>query len=580
MIQKHKIIVLIMIILLSICTSASAMTIVLDPGHGGDEPGAIASDGTCEKDINLKIARYLKEYLSEYSDVNVTLTHNGLYGTTLAVFDRGIIARNKHADLFVSLHINSIDEGTSNGAEVYVTANTSLPKYHEETAKLGHRILNNLNSLGIQIRGEGVKTRLIPTDETDVYSDGTRADYYGVIRYAMRGCKIDYGVISGGTPANVQNGEGVPTVLIEHCFIRGSDYNNFLNTDEKIKKLAIADGKAIVKHYGLVKKSDLEVSTVWLNTASLSMVPGEEFQLEEIILPDTAINKSVTWKSNDSSIASIDSTGLVTAKSIGKTSVTATSNNGITAVCSVEVKENPITSIQLDKEKLDLKIGDKETLNCTYLPENTTESTNFTWKSNNLSVATVDSNGNVEAISEGTAIITVRSEKGKESECEVTVKKLEIPLEEISLNKETINLTVNQSTYLTVKYVPDNTTDSKEVVWKSSNQDIVKVNQDGAITAIAKGEAIITATTPEGKSSECKVTVQEAEEFSGEYTLGDINNDGIINTKDAIMVLRYTIGLEIFNEMQINSADVNKSGKIDTKDATTILRYTIGLRDF
>ncbi len=256
--------VLIMILIIIACilfnNEVKAMTIVLDPGHGGKDSGAIANDRkTYERDVNLKIARYLKEYLSNY-DVNVELTHNGFSSGEMEIYDRAMVARNKKADLFISLHINSSSSGSAIGAEVYVTANKSLPKYNEQTTILGNKILNNLNKLGIKNRG--VQTRLITRDKTDVYSDGSIADYYGVIRYAMRGTKIDYGVVkpTGAVSANIQNGEGVPTVLIEHCYINNSDIN-FINSDEKIKKIAEADGAAIVEHYGLNKNGETSNNT-------------------------------------------------------------------------------------------------------------------------------------------------------------------------------------------------------------------------------------------------------------------------------------------------------------------------------
>ena len=247
------------LILFVLCGTSKAFTIVLDPGHGGVDRGASSDDGsyTAERDVNLKMAKYLRDYLNNYENVKVILTHEGFDSGELSVFDRAIIARNNSADLFVSLHNNSYDENPQEGAEVFVSANTSLPKYNEQTTILAEKVLENLGKLGIESRG--VKTRLIPTDETDVYSDGTRADYYGIIRYAMRGCHIDEGVVWGGTPANVQNGEGIPTILIEHCFMKGSDFTSFLNTDEKIKKIADADGKAIVEHYGLKEKTILDV---------------------------------------------------------------------------------------------------------------------------------------------------------------------------------------------------------------------------------------------------------------------------------------------------------------------------------
>ena len=235
--------------------------------------GAIAENGTTyERDINLKIANYLKKELEKYQDVNIILTHNGNITEKFEIYDRAMLARKNKADLLVSLHINSAESKDVAGAEVYVTANTSLPKYNAEMSKLGNMVLSELEKLGIKNWKEGVATRLIPNDTTDVYSDGTRADYYGIIRYAMRGCKIDYGIITpeGAVPANVQNGEGLQAILIEHCYIVGTDFQ-YVDSDEDIQKLAIADANAIVKYYGLKEKKE-EVEPVY------------NFRLEEVIL--------------------------------------------------------------------------------------------------------------------------------------------------------------------------------------------------------------------------------------------------------------------------------------------------------
>lgn len=232
-------------------TEVQAITIVLDPGHGGDSTGAVCkATGIAEKIYTMKIANYLKEYLDKY-EVTVYLTHESV-NDSMELIDRGLFVRSKKADMAISLHLNDV-EGTLNGAEVWVTQNTSLPKYNANSTALANEILKNLGALGIANRG--VKTKQSYGDSTDVYSDGTISDYYGIIRYSMRGCKIDFGKIKpeGAVPANIQNGEGVPAIIVEHCFINGSDYQ-FFNTEEKIKKLAEADGKAIVDYYKLQLK--------------------------------------------------------------------------------------------------------------------------------------------------------------------------------------------------------------------------------------------------------------------------------------------------------------------------------------
>ena len=149
----------------SLAESVKTMKIVIDPGHGGYETGAVNyNDGIIEKDITLKTSRYLKEYFEDYYGVQVIMTHNGLNNDQeMSVLDRGMCARNNNADLLLCLHFNSGGSISSNwhGAEVYVTNNKSCYKYNQESTEIGNLILNNLSKLGIYNRG--VKTRLCRT---------------------------------------------------------------------------------------------------------------------------------------------------------------------------------------------------------------------------------------------------------------------------------------------------------------------------------------------------------------------------------------------------------------------------------
>ena len=299
-----KIAIILFIIMFTILTTnvVQAMTIVLDPGHGGKEPGAV-NGSIYEKDVNLKIANYIKEYLQEYENVNVILTHNGLSSGELMIFERAMIARNNKADLLISLHINSSESSTVSGAEIYVSANNSLEKYNKNTTELSNKILSKLSALGISNRG--VKTRLIPTDTTDVYTDGTRADYYGIIRYAMRGTMIDYGKVTiikdgqkvevpASTSANVQNGAGVPTILIEHCYIKGTEVQ-YIDSDEDIKKIAKADADAIVEYYDL-KRKEVSDEKIIINQEKMTVKVTPEVTVEELVKKLNTKNYSIMDK--------------------------------------------------------------------------------------------------------------------------------------------------------------------------------------------------------------------------------------------------------------------------------------------
>jgi len=123
--------------------------IALDAGHGGIDTGAQNIDlGINEADLTIKVARYLKEYLNEYEGIKVLMTHNGLASNErLEIKDRGMFARNNNVDMIISLHFNANSIALLDGAEIYVTADTSCEKYNANSTKLANCILNKISSI-------------------------------------------------------------------------------------------------------------------------------------------------------------------------------------------------------------------------------------------------------------------------------------------------------------------------------------------------------------------------------------------------------------------------------------------------
>lgn len=199
-----------------ITVGGGGMVVVLDPGHGGSDPGKVAN-GYNEKDLNLKIAKYAKEELEKYSGVTVYLTRTG--DSYVGLEERTEIAKNYGADVFVSIHLNSADS-SANGAEVYVTVKDA---YKASSTNLANNILSKITGLGIKNRG--VKTRLS--------SDGVN-DYYAVIRHSVE--------------------RGFPGIIVENAFLTGNTDINYLNSDAKLKKLGVANATGIAYAYGLTKK--------------------------------------------------------------------------------------------------------------------------------------------------------------------------------------------------------------------------------------------------------------------------------------------------------------------------------------
>ena len=246
------------------------------------------------------------------------------------------------------------------------------------------------------------------------------------------------------------------------------------------------------------KETQVEVSSVSLNTATIEMVEGETFSLVATVLPKDAEYDGVIWASSNASVARVNS-GTVTALKEGTATITA-SAGGKSSTCTVKVstKVVSVTSITLDKTSLSMKVGETETITATVNPDNATDKT-VTWGSSDVSVATV-ADGIVTAKSPGTVTVTAKSGIYT-TDCNVTVT---VDIESLSLDKTNLSLSIGETAQLTATVKPDNATD-KNVSWTSSDESIAKVD-NGKVTAVKSGKATITAKCG-GKTAECAVIV-------------------------------------------------------------------------
>lgn len=172
-----------------------------------------------------------------------------------------------------------------------------------------------------------------------------------------------------------------------------------------------------------VEESKVYVTSVTLNKTSASLYVGETAQLSASVSPSSATNKSVSWSSGNTSVATVSSSGLVTAKSAGTATITckATDGSGKKATCSITVKEavKP-TSITLNKTKASITEGETLQLTATIDPSDAADKS-VTWISDNTDVAIVDNNGLVTAKAAGTANIIATTSNNLAAVCTITV---------------------------------------------------------------------------------------------------------------------------------------------------------------
>ena len=209
------------------------MVVVLDPGHGGQDPGT-AHNGLVEKDLNLKIAQYCKNELEEYTGVTVYMTRETdiLLGnnTSEDLWNRVAKAKAWGADLFVSIHINS---GGGKGAEVWYPTENYNANIGKQGKEVAQEIIEELKKIGLSTHGNGgIYTKLADGSKYE-YADGSSGDYYGIIRHSKNA--------------------GFPGIIVEHAFIDNESDAAKLKDESFLKQCGVADATGIANHFGLSK---------------------------------------------------------------------------------------------------------------------------------------------------------------------------------------------------------------------------------------------------------------------------------------------------------------------------------------
>ena len=301
-----------------------------------------------------------------------------------------------------------------------------------------------------------------------------------------------------------------------------------------------------INPYTLTDTAQVPVTGLLLSSRSITIPLSYTERLTARILPAGATNKNLTWHSRNPFVAMVDQNGLVRAVGMGSTVVYAEAEDGgLTASCTVTVNvlpdldvfnpkvdidpgdifvpdlslpnfsdlivnfNVPVESFSLSKADTNLIVGGSEMLTAIIAPHNATQKV-VNWASSNPSVASVDDEGRVTGIAEGTALITASTHQQHgvyTADCLVNVASKRIIVTGVTLEDTNINMGVGSKQLLLASILPADAT-GQELVWDTDNPAVAQVSAFGEVSAVGPGEAWITATTVEGGySSRCKVTV-------------------------------------------------------------------------
>ncbi len=250
----------------------------------------------------------------------------------------------------------------------------------------------------------------------------------------------------------------------------------------------------------------------FLNTEHMFSELGQTFQLAAVIEPNEATNRNLLWSSSDDKVAAVTQYGLVTACNDGEAYIYARSEDGAFASCKIIVKTYiDVTGIEITQQTHEfLAFGETLNLLCTVFPENATEP-DVLWSSSNPSIATVDSNGIVSSVSNGTTVITARTIHGDfQATCAITVNvDTNIPMTDVNFDVSQYTFTTfGENIVLTPVWEPADTTE-RGLTWITSDRSVATVDgSTGVVTPVGNGEATIYAVADNRKKQAiCKITV-------------------------------------------------------------------------
>ncbi len=275
----------------------------------------------------------------------------------------------------------------------------------------------------------------------------------------------------------------------------------------------------------------IAVTSVTLNKPTLSLVAGTTETLVAGVVPDNAANKTISWSSNSTTIATVNSNGLVSAVAEGAATITVTTDDGgktATCVVTVTTGEVSVTGVTVAPRTLSLVVADVDTLTATVSPPEATNPA-VTWSSNATGIVSVDAqNGEVTAIAEGAATVTAITTDGSfKDSCIVTVSTGEIPVTGVTLSRADTTLTEGDSFTLVADIAPEGATNT-DVTWSSNSTTIATVDNDGLVTAVAEGAATITVITDDGGFKDSCIVTVSAEIILVESITIDVDQIGSI----------------------------------------------------
>lgn len=231
---------------------------------------------------------------------------------------------------------------------------------------------------------------------------------------------------------------------------------------------------------------------------TIQMIYGETVQLHATRYPEKSLSSIKEWSSSAPNVATVSTLGNVTAVGEGEAIITISTVDDLFASCRVVVTVINTEEIDLDKSKYEINDGETIKIKATVTPADASYKNSLVFKSTDETVAKVNQDGEIQAVSPGKCKIEVTSKDGKNAVCDVEVKPISVVDLVVKLSGEVeINLENADKTYKIDAYVLPKNASNRNLIWATSDEKVATV-EDGVVTGVAEGTATITVTSEDG----------------------------------------------------------------------------------
>ena len=310
---------------------------------------------------------------------------------------------------------------------------------------------------------------------------------------------------------------------------------------------------------------DVQVEKITLSLDKTTINKGERIKIKANISPEDAVDKTLKYSSDNTSVATVSSDGYIQGISSGSAKITAKASNGVTGTINIKVY-SPVTDIITSTDNIVLQIGETYKINATVVPDDA-DNKNILYNTENSGIAKVDEQGIVTGETEGETSINAVSEEGTISK-KIKVKVIPQIQEGEIIIDESLYVEGNEISGLENK----NNTADKILNKIKTNYSVEIYNSKGS--KISGNELVGTGSV---------IKVLNNKDLVMEYNVimyGDVNGDGKINSVDLLVLQRHILEIEKFSGVFLKAGNIRKNGRNPSSvDLLLIQRHILGLQN-